>query len=626
MKRLLFIITLFFSVAIYNVQSQKYLRIKEDLISKGKEEKKYYEGSVIPADSANLFIQINGEPSNSNKNNRGKVKKGVFFPIVKDSTDLKNVVFKDSAGADRSDVGVNISKFIALKDGVYMEYDKVKVIPNDSIQSPDPVKEELMKSVYDSMNNTLQLSTVIYPVIIRGNLYKNDPIYNFLEKDSIEFIISTEDAYIPNIVLYADDFQTKSEGSKATNEDDCFIVFLKDYWVSIIIILVLFISLLVIVWKYREKNQQDDEYNDNKEKEKKEITIDQGELKNMVSENNSFKKLDFSDIQISLGELTKLLPQTELNLKKLILESISKMNNDNKFIQEQLTQIKKLVVDKNDKTEINSLTEELLSKKEEFIDLTRKTNDLNKQIESLTNKNNELKKTVESLSQTLDKTKNITGALHIEVNDQFLVFAKNLQKATVEAETKVWAFYRDLDELDKSKLQYFISVFLASRPSAVICKWNGIISNLDLNGYIKDIEFNAYLKKGANPGLFIFKRFLEEFVRPYVSGIVLLLEQIRTASKIGVKKECGKDMDNLITAICSYCQSQNISLGYRKLYAKVSEADFSNLEIEPQLPIELENLLQNDAEEKDTLLAVQHYAVNCDKCDTSEKTSCVILI
>lgn len=608
MKRLLFIIALFFSVAIYNVQSQKYLRIKEDLISKGKEEKKYYEGSVIPADSANLFIQINGEPSNSNKNNRGKVKKGVFFPIVKDSTDLKNVVFKDSAGVDRFDVGVNISKFIALKDGVYMEYDKVKVIPNDSVQSPDPVKEELMKSIYDSMNNTLQLSTVIYPVIIRGNLYKNDSIYNFLEKDSIEFIISTEDAYIPNIVLYADDFQTNLENYKSTKENNRFSIFLKKYGASIIIILLL-ITVLVLVLKLRKKSQEydkgDKDYNIKVEGRK---TIEQNkmEISGVLGENDFSKKLDFSAIQNSLGELVKLLPQTESNLETLILKSNSNMNND---IQKQLTQIKELVVDK---TEMNSLTKELQSKKEEII--------------GLINKNNELEKKVESLSQTLDKTKNITGALHIELDDQFLVFAKNLQKATVEAETKVWAFYRDLDELDKTKLQYFISVFLASRPSAVICKWNGIISNLDLNGYIKDIEFNAYLKKGANPGLFIFKRFLEEFVRPYVSGIVLLLEQIRTASKIGVKKECGKDMDNLITAICSYCQSQNISLGYRKLYAKVSEADFSNLEIEPQLPVELENLLQNDAEEKDTLLAVLHYAVNCDKCDTAEKTSCVILI
>ena len=123
--------------------------------------------------------------------------------------------------------------------------------------------------------------------------------------------------------------------------------------------------------------------------------------------------------------------------------------------------------------------------------------------------------------------------------------------------------------------------------------------------------------------VFLNKRFFEDILRPYVGAIILFLEQIRTANKIGVSTVCNENIEGFINSICTRCREQGVLVDYRKLYENVSEYD--SLEIDENIPDTIKKVITN-VEKEDILLYVDKYAVNLKSGEIAEKTRCYIKI
>jgi hypothetical protein len=182
-----------------------------------------------------------------------------------------------------------------------------------------------------------------------------------------------------------------------------------------------------------------------------------------------------------------------------------------------------------------------------------------------------------------------------------------------------------LSSKNQQILNGFLSKFQMTKCQIDLAKWNGIIATLDLKGYIKNDEYVKYLSSLSDKDRLVFlnKRFYEEVLCPYIGATILFLEQIRTATKIGVSVPCNENIEGFINSICTKCVEQGVSVDYRKLYEKVTEYD--SLEIEENIPDFVKKVIAN-IEEEDILFYVDKYAVNLKSGDMTEKTRCYIKI
>ena len=148
-----------------------------------------------------------------------------------------------------------------------------------------------------------------------------------------------------------------------------------------------------------------------------------------------------------------------------------------------------------------------------------------------------------------------------------------------------------------------------------------------MSGYNKDKVIKEITPLSDKDRMkFLNKRFFEDILRPFVGAIILFLEQIRTANKIGVSAVCNENIDGYINSICTKCHEQGVFVDYRKLYEKVTEYDsLEILELDENIPENIKKVIAK-VEEEDILLYVDKYAVNLKSGEMPEKTRCYIKI
>ena len=214
----------------------------------------------------------------------------------------------------------------------------------------------------------------------------------------------------------------------------------------------------------------------------------------------------------------------------------------------------------------------------------------------------------------------IKDAVKVAGIEKFVIDARQLLDSLVKGRQSINDFVWSLSVEDRNKLDYYIAKFLTKVPIKEIERWAGIIEGLNINGYIKDSGYVKYIK-GQNEEereKSLEKYFFEDLARPYVSPVVVLLEVLRTANRIGLSK-CYKDASEIIENIINSCYQLKVSVDYYKLFEPLKDSQFKNIKT-IKIPESLDNILPSGTEK---VLYVENYAVNSPFSNSTEESKLV---
>lgn len=495
------------------------------------------------------------------------------FKIEINNKDKNQIKFYDDRGQDggyRFGCFEDAEEVIKVGDN-YIKYYDVRLLAADTVDArKDSIKQNITASCsYDSFKKSLDLTNCQYDYIIKNQTYKKDTQYEIQETTKITFLTTKED--VPNIILQAKDLK---QGTWIKN------------WMWFVLLGVCVISLIIVIVKLMKRKKK--RIIQDKKTPEKESSAQAQNLNNEPNE----PKTDLDDILKSVQTLT-----------------------DTVFKQgETLSLIKSLVSNTEDKKRLEQTTQELAAEKKKYKDAEVDLHTAKSKIDDL---NNQIKQ--------LEESHRIDGAVQLSDYSAFVSFAKKIFSECANAEHIAIKYWSSLTGNDQQIINLFISKFQMAKCKIGLSKWIGIIATLDLKGYVKNDEYTAYLKTLSNSESldFLSKRFFEEILRPYVGAIILLLEQIRTATTIGVSVASSDNIAGLISSICTSCAAQDVKIDYKKLYECVT--DFASLDIrdEKDLPNDIRSLTANVGE--NCLIYVDNYAVNLKSGETEEKTHCYII-
>ena len=290
-------------------------------------------------------------------------------------------------------------------------------------------------------------------------------------------------------------------------------------------------------------------------------------------------------------------------------------------IDKKLLEIKTLVSNSDDKKRIADLTENIAKKDAMIAELKLKQNAFIQEIDSKDKMITSLEGTINQLKKQLT----IEGAEEVLGSEHFVSFAQHLLNAAQAAEdiiTRDWLSINDIEI--KERASYFMAIEVSQRPSAEIEHWRSILSTLHLKSVICDIDLIKYVKTVPENGRvsFLEKLFIDNVVRPYISSVLVLLEQFRTGKEWGYLATNSDLYSSTINEILTICKGEEISIDYRKLYEPLSNYD--TVEIEDTVPSPFSNWI--DVSRKDIVLFVRNYSVSSKNSNVSSKTSCVIVL
>lgn len=562
--------------------AQHYVQVKNDVTSENG--KKLYAGSILSSEISDtasvLYIHVT-----KMKQMLAGVTEGNKYLITKYSPTLNDIHFNDVNNIDRQGCFSDGKVLVKIEDD-YIPYNDIHFRDTTEVNFDNRIdieNEIKVQCSYDSSTQQLDLRNCSYEYIYKGNRHKGDIQYGVLPDAEIEFL--TGGKGIPNIIIRAEHFQT------TPNDGNWWSWVSKNWtWISLgVCLLIVVIVLLLRKRKYANDDKYDSKDEDNRSNQ------------NPNSDTNGGTTT--SNVDTIVSE----------NLKEILAKVESTQNMLNKQAS-TLDNIKVLVSNTEDKKQLAINIRELDAEK-------------NKSAKAILEKDNAIKEisTLKTEIEELRTGAQIEGAVPVGECSAFVSFAKKIINECIDSENLAIKYWSALTNKEQQILNGFVSKFQLTKYNIDLIKWNGILATLDLNGYIKNDEYIIYLTPLSDKEKlqFLTKRFFEEILRPYVGAIILFLEQIRTASKLGVSTPCNENIEGYINSICTKCVEQGVLIDYRKMYEKVSEYD--SLEIEDNVPDAIRKIIANiDAE--DTLLYVDKYAVNLKSGEMAEKTRCFIKI
>ncbi|MBR2015137.1 MAG: hypothetical protein IJ998_06935 [Alistipes sp.] len=598
MKKLYSFVILTMLMASFSMTAtaQHYVRVNND--TKSTNGRILYANSILPTEIADttsvMYIHI---IKVKNGLNTGGVENGRNFLITKFSPILGGIHFNDDTNKDRCDCFTEGEILVRINDD-FVPYKDIKFVSSTSVVLDNTEVFNTIKSqcVYDENSRKLDLTKCQFDYIYNGVRHRGDSQYNVSSDSKIEFITGSQN--IPNIVLEANTFvQPQADadklGEKVVNNG------VYKYWKEILIVLLLILAVVLFL-KRRGKGK----YSEKRDKRSKKHGL-QGQVTKEISNNNP----------VVTQEISASVVDEKLHLK--LADVLARIETTQNAVSKQtatLESIKLLVSNTEDKKQLAQKIQELEAEKKKSANAIAQRDAALSDIEKLKG----------NIAQ-LQAGSQIEGALQVAECSAFVAFAKKVISECAEAENLAIKYWSSLNSKDQQILNGFLSKFHMTKCCIDLAKWNGIIATLDLKGYIKNDEYITYLTSLSDKDRMIFlnKRFFEDILRPYVGAVILFLEQIRTANKIGVSVVCNDNIDGFINSICTRCHEQGVFIDYRKLYEKVTEYD--SLEIDENVPEIIKKVIAK-VEEEDTLLYVDKYAVNLKSGEMAEKTRCYIKI
>lgn len=576
--------------------AQHYVKIEKQTTST-QGNKKYDRGFIFSeeVDSAKVcyihIISDNGSQSNIDKG----ITSGAYFLIQTYDKDIKEVKFYDNKGDYlRSNCFKQAEVVIKVADNDYIKFDDATFLNAEKVtESLMNIRAEIKSNCsYDPLNEILDLTNCPYSYIINNKKYKQEKPFNVSPDTQIEFL--TTDKNVPNIMFSATEFIVESDPVNGG-----IIRLIKENWIIVLCALLVigilaFLAYKILNKKYSNKSERDSDFNED----------------NIVGVNLTAN-------QNIVDSMERISPVVDEKLYQKIADVLTRIENTQNAVSKQtatLESIKLLVSNTENKKQLAQKIQELETEK-------KKTATANRQRDTALSENEQLKKDIAQLRVGSQ----IEGALQVTEYSTFVSFAKKVVSECAEAENLAIKYWSSLNSKDQQILIGFLSKFHMTKCCVDLAKWNGIIATLDLKGYIKNDEYITYLTPLSDKDRMIFlnKRFFEDILRPYVGAIILFLEQIRTANKIGVSAVCNENIAGVIDSICTKCHEQGVFVDYRKLYEKVTEYD--SLEIDEDVPEIIKKVIAK-IEAEDTLLYVDKYAVNFKSGEKTEKTRCYIKI
>lgn len=600
--------------------AQHYVRVNND--TKSTNGRILYANSILPTEIADttsvMYIHI---IKVKNGRNTGGVENGRKFLITKFSPTLGGIHFNDDTNRDRYDCFSEGEVLVSINED-FVPYKDIKFVSSTSVVLDNTEVFNTIKSqcVYDENSRKLDLTKCQFDYIYNGVRLRGDTQYNVAPDSKIEFLTGTRN--IPNIVLEAKTFvlpkaADDEQGEKVVNN------WLYKYWKEILFsVLIILLLILAAVWFLKRRVKVGDNDSDFDDDSFKKDVINKE--KHPEKRDKRSKKYE------SHGKVTKENPNNnpavtqevsasvvDEKLHQKLADVLARIETTQNAVSKQtatLESIKLLVSNTEDKKQLAQKIQELEAEKKKSANAIAQRDAALSDIEKLKG----------NIAQ-LQAGSQIEGALQVAECSAFVSFAKKIISECVEAENIAIRYWSSLNSKDQQVLNGFLSKFHMTKCCVDLAKWNGIIATLDLKGYIKNDEYITYLTSLSDKDRIIFlnKRFFEDILRPYVGAVILFLEQIRTANKIGVSAVCNDNIDGFINSICTRCHEQGVFIDYRKLYEKVTEYD--SLEIDENVPEIIKKVIAK-VEEEDTLLYVDKYAVNLKSGEMAEKTRCYIKI
>lgn len=600
--------------------AQHYVRVIND--TKSTNGHILYANSILPTEIADttsiMYIHIIRVKPGLNT---GGVENGRKFLITKYSPILGGIHFNDDRNKDRSDCFSDGEVLVSINED-FVPYKDIKFISSASVilENTEVLNTIKNQCVYDENSRKLDLTKCQFDYIYNGIRHRGDSQYNVSPDSKIEFLTGSQN--IPNVVLEAKTFvqlqgDVGKQGEKVVN--NWFLKYWKEITFSLLIILLL---ILVALWFLKRRGKIGDNDSDFDDDSFNEDVINKGKYQGK-RDKRSKKHESQSKVTNEVPNNSHMAPQevsvsvVDEKLHQKLTDVLARIETTQNAVSKQtatLESIKLLVSNTEDKKQLAQKIQELETEK-------RKSANAITQRDTALSDIEKLKKEIAQLQAGSQ----IEGVLQVTEYSTFVSFAKKVVSECAEAENIAIKYWSSLNSKDQQVLNGFLSKFHMTKCSIDLAKWNGIIATLDLKGYIKNDEYITYLTPLSDKDrmAFLNKRFFEEILRPYVGAIILFLEQIRTANKVGVSAVCNENIDGFINSICTRCHDQGVFVDYRKLYEKVTEYD--SLEIDENVPDIIKKVIAK-VEEEDTLLYVDKYAVNLKSGEMAEKTRCYIKI
>lgn len=559
--------------------------------------KNYYKNSCLSCTPKVKITKVDPLSKSKSRNTDGGVIIGAEFNITQFDSDKRKIHFKDNVG-DRYDVGSAGVEFETIiyvndnKDTVAFDPNKMKIIPAGSVAE----RENEMKSdvIYNEIKGTLNFKSGLKGkyMLLKENekpykrpLTISDNNIN-VEKDdrSIYLILSGGDNFIRDINIPLSELRAKETWWEQHYNQVLWSV------LAIFVVLVLFILAMLIYRKNkrtssREKNNAPTEIVDNDR-----------------------------DADSDLHTTIKGSKESVGSYYKTLME-------DSNIIKKKLDNIESLVSNTEDKQKISQLTKTK-------DDLSSKINVKIKEIGDLKETIIRKDKEITDLNIVIDKIKKasaIVGAERLIGYEHFLSFAKHILGSCAKAEQLCYSFNKSQPAEEQLRLEGYFCEYLMSKPTNQILDWNSILSTLDLNGYIKAPQFAVYIKSKADKEKidFLCKQFFENVVRPYVSSVLVLLEQLRASEIVGVVNSVKQEFDVAINELLTLCKGEGVVVDFHKLLEPISSYELVEI-ADNIIPLSVERNIKKD--QHDVVLFVQKYAVNSRVSDTKEKTICYMIL
>ena len=619
MKKLYSFVILTMLIASFSMTAtaQHYVRVNND--TKSTNGSILYANSILPTEIADttsvMYIHIIKVKDGLNT---GGVENGRKFLITKFSPTPGGIHFNDDTNKDRWDCFLEGEVLVKINEKDYVPYKDIKFVSSTSVD--EVINKIKSQCVYDENSHKLDLTKCEFDYIYNDIRHKGDSQYNVSSDSKIEFLTGLQN--IPSIVLEAKTFvQPQADadklGEKVVNNG------VYKYWKEIIFSLLIVLLLILVVVLFLKRRGKvvgnDSDFDDDSFKEdvinKGKYSEKRDKIVKTVEPHDKVAKETANQNIVDSVETT--LPVVDEKLHQKLADLLARIETTQSTVSKQtetLESIKLLVSNTEDKKQLAQKIQELEAEKKKSANAIAQRDAALSDIEKLKG----------NIAQ-LQADSQIEGALQVAECSAFVSFSKKIISECVEAENIAIRYWSSLNSKDQQILNGFLSKFHMTKCCIDLAKWNGIIATLDLKGYIKNDEYITYLTPLSDKDRMVFlnKRFFEDILRPYVGAVILFLEQIRTANKIGVSAVCNDNIDGFINSICTRCHEQGVFIDYRKLYEKVTEYD--SLEIDENVPEIIKKVIAK-VEEEDTLLYVDKYAVNLKSGEMAEKTRCYIKI
>lgn len=581
-------------------------------------ETKFYNQSCIPCIPKVKITNVTPAAKNAKINIAGGIDTNAMFPITEFCTDYSKIHFTDNANRDRFNVdGIGFDIIINAYNETFRFNPRImSIIPSSSVNSGDDYRQSIINNVvYIPKKGIIKYFS--FPDIVSIYQISNDGKADLIKingnsipvsqnSKGFHFVASTKDNYIEDFDIELRDFVEMDVSWWDMHKDQI-------YGWSIIVAICILLALVAFILckqflKKEKPNREHSSVTPNSEKWNNDGSgFTEPDEKDSVASPNVNERYAY-------GELS----QKVAALEKSFNDYYNDIKQDSQMIMEKIINVESLVSNTDDKQKILDLTEankQLEKDKEEL----KEAND-----GTIKQKDAEIK-SLHSEIENIKKTTSIVGAEKINGYEHFLSFSKHILESCTKAEQLCYNFKRNISAENQLKFEGYFCEFLLSRPTDQILSWNGVFSTLDLNGYAKIPQFSLYIKNMTDKEKvdFLNKQFFEDVVRPYVSSILVLLEQLRTSEAFGIENPIKQQFENAINEILTLCKGEEISVDFHKLFEPLNS--YETVEIADNLiPLSVEKNI--NIEQHDVLLFVKKYAVNSKVSDSKEKTICFIVL